>query len=172
MIYSLTEKIFLTMKKRKIKKNKAIFITIIALLSFILFSLPISEKKDRVCFPDGYCVNVEVKDTKEERMLGLMFRESLDEDEGMLFIFEKPDTYLFWMKNMKMSIDIIFLDEDKNIVYIAENAPPCTDNNDNNCERYGPNIPALYVVETIPNFATKHNLKIGDNINFFISNES
>jgi len=169
MIYSLTEKLLLqTMKKNKrsifhLKSNKIklIFVLIIMVLITLLFFIPLTDNNEKACFEDGFCVNVEIKDTPEERTLGLMFRESLDEKEGMLFIFEQPAEYSFWMKNMKIPIDIIFLNENKEIVTIHSSVPPCVSES---CELYHPSGPALYVVEVKAGFSERHGLKEGDKV--------
>ena len=56
---------------------------------------------------------------------GLMFRENMDSDRGMLFIFEKEGEYPFWMKNTLIPLDIIWINKDKEVVFISENAQPC-----------------------------------------------
>lgn len=122
-----------------------------------------------VCFQDNYCVNVEIRDTDAEREIGLMFRSNLNENQGMLFIFDNPIIYSFWMKNMKVNIDMIFLDADRNIVYISQNAFPCT-KPDNECELYTPDKNYQYVVETKAGFSQKHNLKIGQEVYFYLEN--
>lgn len=169
MIYSLTEKLLLqTMKKNKksifhLKSNKIklIFVLIIMIFITLLFFIPLTDNNDKVCFEDGFCVNVEIRDTPEERTLGLMFREYLDEKDGMLFIFEQPAEYSFWMKNMKIPIDIIFLNENKEIVTIHSSVPPCVSEE---CELYPPSEPALYVVEVKAGFSDRHNLEVGQKV--------
>ena len=169
MIYSLTEKLLLqTMKKNKksifhLKSNKIklIFVLVIMFLITLLFFIPLTDNNDKACFEDGFCVNVEIRDTPEERTLGLMFRESLDEKAGMLFIFEQPGEYSFWMKNMKISIDMIFLNENKEIVTIHENVPPCITEE---CELYRPAAPVIYVIETKAGFSDIHNLEVGQKV--------
>ncbi|MBN2368314.1 DUF192 domain-containing protein [Candidatus Woesearchaeota archaeon] len=172
MLYSLTEKLFLKMSRSKKKtifrlsvKKIALFIIILLLLIIVLISVPLIETGDKACFQDGYCINLEVKDTPEERALGLMYRESIEEDEGMLFVFDTPDRYSFWMKNMLIYIDMIFLDADKKVIYIADSVPPCTDDP---CSRYTPGSPALYVIETKAGFSRRHGIQEGDVVEFYI----
>src|SRR3989344_4541488 len=69
-------------------------------------------------------INVEIADDNEERMKGLMFRERLDENAGMLFVFEDEQYQAFWMKNTLIPLDIIFIGKNLEIVDI-ENAVPC-----------------------------------------------
>ncbi len=69
-------------------------------------------------------VNVELAITHEEREVGLSGRPHLDEDEGMLFIFEYPGKYGFWMKDMNFAIDIVWISEKGTVVHIEENVKP------------------------------------------------
>lgn len=66
---------------------------------------------------------VEVAYTEEERITGLQGRESLDKDKGMLFVFNKPDTIAMWMKDTKIPLDIIFIDEDMEVLSVYEGEP-------------------------------------------------
>ncbi len=92
-----------------------------------------------------------------------MFRESLLEREGMLFVFPQEEVYNFWMKNMRISLDMIWVSPDKRIVDIKEAVPPCIQEP---CEIIRPGTKALYVVEVVSGFAKKHKLKVGDSIKF------
>lgn len=174
MVYSLTEKLFLQIRKMdkksifQLKSNKIrlIFILAIMLLITLLFFIPLTDRNDKACFEDGYCVNLDIKDTPEERTLGLMFREYLDEKDALLFIFEHPAEYSFWMKNMKIPIDMIFLNENKEIITIHRKVPPCyTDE----CELYTPISPVIYVIETKAGFSDIHNLKVGQIVSLDIA---
>lgn len=116
------------------------------------------NKNPSVCF-GGSCFQVELADTAAEREQGLMNRQELAPDAGMLFIFPQEDFYNFWMKDTLMPLDIIWLDENKKIVAINKNAPPCQTNN---CPQYSPEAPALYVLEVNAGTAERLNLKKGD----------
>jgi hypothetical protein len=88
-----------------------------------------------------------------------MYRTELLDDKGMLFIFKQPGTYSFWMKNVKIPIDMIWVDSGRKIVHIEHNVPPCKADP---CPLYNPGKQALYVVETAPGFAEKHDIDIND----------
>jgi len=92
---------------------------------------------------------------------GLMFRESLPPNEGMLFVFEQTGVYPFWMKNTLIPLDIIWLDEDWRIVSIAAAVPPCRADP---CPTYPPAGPARYVVEVNAGFTRTHGIVRGDRV--------
>ncbi len=87
---------------------------------------------------------VEIADSDQERRRGLMFRNSLGENRGMLFIHDREDFYGYWMKNCKISLDIIFIGRNRRVVDIHENVPPCYYFP---CPSYRTSEPALYVLE-------------------------
>lgn len=117
-----------------------------------------------VVFPSGTKINAEVADTPEKRSVGLMFRDSLAPGSGMLFIFQEAHPYLFWMKNCRFPIDIIWLNEQKEVIFISEKTPPCKADP---CPNYGPlDKNALYVVEVEAGFAQKEKLKLGAKVRF------
>jgi uncharacterized membrane protein (UPF0127 family) len=118
------------------------------------------EEKDYafVTLPGGTRIKAEIVDTPEERAQGLMYRDKVEENEGMLFIFEELGFYSFWMKNMKIPIDIIWLSPEGKVVYIAAKIPPCTKDP---CPSYQPYQKAQYVLELAAGKAERENLKIG-----------
>lgn len=79
----------------------------------------------------------------------------------MLFVFDRPGPYAFWMKNVRMPLDIIWLDESRRIVWIVDNAPPCTTEP---CPLYAPPRTALFVVEVAGGFARRHGIATGDTV--------
>lgn len=117
-----------------------------------------------VIFPSGTKIHAEVADTPQARNVGLMFRDSLPPGGGMLFIFQKAGPYLFWMKNCKFPIDIVWLNEQKEVIFISEKTPPCKADP---CPNYGPlDKNALYVIEVASGFAEKEKLKLGMKVRF------
>ena len=112
----------------------------------------------------GQKIKVELALTPKEHSQGLSGKTSLKENEGMLFIFEKLGQYSFWMKDMNFPIDMIWIGENKEIIYIKKDARP-----ESYPETFGPSSDdnkAKYVLEVSAGFSDKNNLKIGDIIGF------
>jgi uncharacterized protein len=107
-------------------------------------------------------IKVEIADSLEEKMQGLMNRESLGENEGMLFIFDDEDYYSFWMKNTLIPLEIIHIDENMEIVDIIH-AVPCEEEP---CESYKAIEMSKYVLEVNEGFSGKNNIRIGSKVSF------
>jgi hypothetical protein len=115
--------------------------------------------RGRAIFPDGTSVSVEIADTDPVRERGLMFRQELAPNEGMVFVFPAAGFYPFWMKNTLIPLDMLWLDARGRIVSIAQSVPPCKADP---CPSYPPDANASYVVEVVSGFARQHGLKVGD----------
>lgn len=102
-------------------------------------------------------IEAELVETKEQQERGLGGRESMPDNYGLLYILPKPYFYDFWMKDMKFSIDIIWVDRNQNIVDITRNLSP-----DSYPRIFQPVRPAQFVIEVNAGFADKHGIKIGD----------
>ncbi len=89
---------------------------------------------------------VEIADTDETRARGLMFRDELADNRGMLFIFRQEAPRSFWMRNTRIPLDIIYLDRDLEVVSIVHNARPCRSRS-GRCPSYPSEGPAMYVLE-------------------------
>jgi len=124
---------------------------------------PSSSTAPRIVFPDGYAVVVEVAADDDTRTQGLMFRDHLANDRGMIFLFTQTGEYPFWMKNTLIPLDMIWIDDGRRIVHVAHDVPPCKADP---CESYPPNAPARYVLEVAAGVAAKHHLKDGDALRF------
>jgi len=107
----------------------------------------------------GQDIQVDLAITKEEQMQGLSGRDMLEPTKGMLFIFEKPGKYSFWMQGMNFPIDIIWIDEAYKVVYIKKDA-----RHETPFEQYGPDKDTKYVLEVVSGFSEKYGLKVGDTI--------
>ncbi len=109
-------------------------------------------------------IGVAVADEANERNEGLMDVNSLPEDKGMLFIFEKQQELSFWMANTPLPLDIIFVNKDKQIVRIHHSTPPFTEKN------FSSDKPALYAIETNGGFSVAHDIQEGMSVNFQMAN--
>jgi uncharacterized protein len=107
-------------------------------------------------------LNIIVADTEAKRVQGLSGRDGLEENEGLLFVFETEGYYGFWMKDMKFPIDIAWLDKDRKIIYIEKNVSPETYPKVFYAFKADAPILNLYVLETKANFFEKSKIKIGD----------
>ena len=145
---------------------KKIFFFILAIVILVLFPFHFlkEKKEDRVCYKDQ-CIEVEVALKDKERMLGLMFRSSLDENKGMLFVFPEPKRYAFWMKNTLIPLDMIWLSPSRQVVDIKENVPPCKADP---CPTYGPEGDASFVLEVNTGKAKRMGLYRGAEFEFYL----
>lgn len=128
-----------------------------------------APERARVAFADGTTVSLEIADTEPKRNRGLMHRETLAEHEGMLFVFQQPGAYAFWMQNCRIALDIVWLDSSFKVLSMAESVPPCRLPGceppcaSMACPSYppAPGTAAAYVVELTAGFAKRHGLKTG-----------
>lgn len=111
-------------------------------------------------------VTVEVADTELLRMTGLSGRRNLGDYEGMLFIMESEAISGFWMKDMYIGLDIIYIDSKGFIVDIKENLKPCEENY---CPTVYSNEPFKYVLEVKEGFSEINRVRVGNSVIFNIS---
>jgi len=113
--------------------------------------------------PDGYAINLELALTPEEISTGLMFRPSLAENRGMLFLFDRPRLPAFWMKNMQIPLDLVFLDGAGSVVDVIADVQPCAAEP---CPNYPPSSPAQAVLEVGSGVASAHGIEAGAILQF------
>ncbi len=109
-------------------------------------------------------IDLEIADNDYERQLGLMNRKEMKENEGMIFLFPKQDYQSFWMRNTLISLDMIFVNDKKKIVTIHKNTKTLSD------QSYPSSAPSMYVVEVLAGFTDKHNIQVGDKIDWMGTN--
>src|SRR4030042_5469731 len=139
-------------RRAKMKKR------IVVLLILLTLGCAGQAGRDRfikVYFPDGFSATAELAGSDQQRAQGLMFREKINENQAMLFIFEEEDIHSFWMKNMRFAIDILWLDGQRRIVHIENRVPPCSKDP---CPSYVPAAAAAFVLELAAGFGEKHAL--------------
>jgi uncharacterized membrane protein (UPF0127 family) len=141
------------------------------LLLCLAFGLQANCQDDRrdsyikVFFANGKSVTAELAVSDEERARGLMFREKILPDQGMLFVFEREDLHSFWMKNTLVTLDMLWLDSQRRVIHVEANVPPCKEDP---CPSYGPGIPARYVLELKGGSAAANGIKLNDQVQFVL----
>ncbi len=146
----------------KLSKIHLAILIILAILTILIFAISdnnsINNKEiSQVCFKQN-CFSLELAKTQAEKERGLMYRESLDSNKGMLFIYNTPSKPGFWMKNTLIPLDIIWLDQEGKIVHIVT-AQPCTQDP---CQIYSPDSEASYVLEINAGLSETLGIKEGD----------
>lgn len=141
-----------------------IFILIIIILSIIFFASKNKPSQSSICAKE-ICFSVEIAKTNAERKEGLMGRSYLEENQGMLFVFEGSGIYGFWMKDTLIPLDIAWLDKQGKLInYVSVH--PCTEAE---CPVYSSNQPATYVLELNAGTLSKYNISKGDAFTMFIN---
>jgi uncharacterized protein len=112
----------------------------------------------------GKHYQVEIADDAAERARGLMFRDELPADHGMLFIHDEQDPQAYWMKNTRIPLDILYFDNDRKLVSQQRDVPPCSAGDQ--CPPYPSEAPARYVLELNAGDAKRLSLKNGVEMHF------
>lgn len=139
-----------------------VFIGIIVIICLgLIFAYKVfgKQQQGRVCFKLN-CFNVSLALTSYEQSKGLMFVEHLDDDKGMLFVFQEDGIYPFWMKDTLIPLDIIWIDSNNKVIFISRNTQPCT----LTCDSINPEKQARYVLEINAGIADRIGLAVGDDI--------
>ena len=130
-----------------------------------ILSIPSDSKLESVEFPigtikiDETVLEVQVADTEPRRVRGLMFQDQLPYDQGMIFVFNESGVYSLWMLNMQFSLDMIWFDENGDIVHIEKNIPPCkTPTEIMACQSIVPSGEAKYILEVSSGFIDQFNI--------------
>lgn len=148
-------------------KKRVIFLVLMALLLIsgaMMFNAPKQTEIIEVRFPSGAKLQAEVADTPEKLLFGLAFREGLPEDGAMIFLFEQSGLHKVWTKGFKFPVDLIWVDESKQIVYVKEAAMPCVEDP---CPWHGPPPEnARYVIEANMGFIQKAEATVGSELIF------
>jgi hypothetical protein len=155
------------------RKNLAVIIIVASVVAAGVYvarsvskTVPIEQQVEQITKPEktigrigeGY-FNFALADTESERVLGLSGHEKLDDTDAMLFVFDNPDKHCLWMKDMRFSLDILWFDADKKLIYEKRDVSP-----DTYPEKLCADTPAKYVVEMTAGVAAKNQMKIGDSL--------
>lgn len=151
--------------------NKAIMLLLIVVAAFVLILLFAGKKgtklgnfsdtltEQAILNVDGKHLVAAVANTPHEREQGLSGTHFLNSGNGMFFVFEDAEEHGFWMKDMEFSIDILWINEDNQIVDMEENVSP-----DTYPTVFTPDAPAKYVLEVMAGWAAENDVEIGDTV--------
>jgi uncharacterized protein len=138
-------------------------IAAVATLSLARMTAQASQPTVAIAAPNGTpraVVQVEIADSEGKREFGLMYREHLDENAGMIFVFGQPKHLTFWMKHTEISLDMIFAGPDGKITGIIENATPLSE------RTLSVDGDSQYVLEVNGGFCKRHGIRAGDTLKF------
>jgi len=119
-----------------------------------------------VTFPNGTKITVEAARTPPELIKGLMDRDSMPRNRGMLFTHPDENIYHYWMYRTKIPLDIIWMDGDHRIVEMSLDTPPCTEKSAGNCINYGGHVKSRFALEVNAGVASANKLQAGDVLRF------
>jgi len=144
----------------KIYQKLFIAVLVGGVLLSLFAALTLHNTAHRLTF-GGRSFSYETAVTQQQQELGLSYRRNLAKNAAMLFVFPKPAIECFWMKDMNFPLDMIWLDANKRVVHIEQNAPPSSYPNS-----FCPIIPSQYVIEVNAGTISATGLKIGDPVSF------
>jgi uncharacterized membrane protein (UPF0127 family) len=132
---------------------------LLPILLVLLFTTSSCRSEEPRVRLKGEWFSVDLATTAEDQRMGLMFRDEMADDHGMLFIFPTENWRSFWMKNTRIALDIFYFDEGLKLVSVAENTPPCRTER---CPSYPSKGPARYVLELNAGKAQQLGVEPGD----------
>jgi uncharacterized membrane protein (UPF0127 family) len=152
-------------------KVAALVIAVIIILGIIILTIrfnPFSGlfKKTAKVEIGTHVFTAEVAKSESEKEIGLSSRSSIAEDRGMIFIFDTPGMYSFWMKKMQFPLDLIFIKDDKIVTIFKQVTPPPSDIDiaDNQLPIYTPQSDINKVLEINSGLVDKYGIKVGDTV--------
>lgn len=106
----------------------------------------------------------EVASTEQEKMKGLMYRQSLAKDRCMFFVYGEDGNHGIWMKNCLIALDVAWVDAEGHVVETSEHTPPCSPMRGEDCPTYGGSVPARHFIEFPAGTFKRLGLKKGDRL--------
>jgi uncharacterized membrane protein (UPF0127 family) len=123
--------------------------------------VPLQVSGPRAVMPSGAVYRLELATNPEDQAQGLMYRENLLPNTGMLFLFDQPSPHHFWMKNTMIPLDIVWLDEAGRVIFVSADTPPCRADP---CPTYGTDVPVRRVLEIDGGRAKQEGVAVGATI--------
>ena len=120
----------------------------------------------QIRMPDGATYRAEVVSKPFDMSRGLMFRDTLAPDRGMLFVYGTDGNYPAWTYQIRIPLDFIWLDQNRLITEIVPDAEPCKSSSASKCPQFGGKKRSLFVLEFNAGVAARHKLKLGDRLDF------
>ena len=136
------------------------------LLTTLCFSLTACASSEPYVTLKGHKIQVEVVTTLEKQALGLMYRTAMATDHGMLFVYKQPAQMSFWMKNTRIPLDILYFDQNLELINISADTPPCTTPI---CPAYPSAGPAQYVLEINAGLAAQWQLEKNEKLSLYLN---
>lgn len=147
--------------------GKSFFFLTVLILSVGCSSSPKAGANERVItLPKDRKIIAEVMVRPEDMARGMMYRDSLPPDRGMLFIHHQSGQYPYWMHNVKIPLDIIWLDSSRRVVEVSTNTPPCSGKPSSECPSYGGTQSALFILELAGGLAEQYGVVEGVVLDF------
>ena len=146
---------------KKILLLIVVFLIIVSGAKVLTLHAPLKERNVEVvpAILGGVELSLEIAKTPQGRANGLSGRESLEEGQGLLFVFPKEGKYSFWMKDMNFPIDIIWIDKNMRVVGVLEEARP-----DSYPGTFSPPSDIQFVLEVPAGFYKRHSVKVGEGL--------
>lgn len=141
-----------------------VLLLLIATPRSLLAKTEIQFEKKKISI-QGKIITVELADNEEKSQLGLMYRTKLNENEGMLFVFDDESVKKFWMKNTFIPLSIGFFDRNKTLVDVQD-MEPVKSELQTNIPSYESKKPAKYALEVTRGWYKKHKIKLGSKFSF------
>jgi uncharacterized membrane protein (UPF0127 family) len=119
-----------------------------------------------VTLPNGNKLTVDTMRQAIDLTRGLMFRDPLPPNRGMLFFYPKQEPHAHWMYQVSFPIDIIWMDKERRIVEMISNVPPCQSKVAHECPSFGGKVPSRFVLEASAGFIAKNDLQMSEKLDF------
>src|SRR5689334_22143230 len=149
------------------KKKRIIMMILLAVLLMSVSMFLVQRDDARtiiIAFPNGIEIEAEVADTPEKLLFGMAFHDALPPNGGMIYIFDSTGPHRVTTKQYRFSIDMIWVDESRHIVAIAENVPPCRLDT---CPWHGSESASVrYLIETAAGFAKQTGIAVGAELKY------
>ena len=116
--------------------------------------------------PNGKKLVVDTMRQQIDLTRGLMFRDPLPADRGMLFFYPKQELHPHWMYQVRFPIDIVWMDRERQVVEMLANVPPCPSKAAHECPSFGGKVPSRFVLEAAAGFIAKNQLQTGEKLDF------